>query len=1193
MDKNQMVGASLWIKMRHRAALTLTVMVGLLLMPFSAMAWVNNDRFTVDGITFQVSNEAKLELSAVASTNAGTIVIPATVIDPNDKTRTYRVTAVGGWLGGRWDNATEVTVPEGVTTLLACALQSSSISSVHLPTSLTKYTEEAGTNALDGMSNLSTIDFPYGNSNFMVENNVLYNADKTQIYMLPAKNTEALDANGMFSVPNGVEIISSSAFNQNESLKKIYISESVNEIHTNKAPTMANGCKNLVEAEVAATNTTFDSKDGVLFNEGMTKLLFFPQNKCNKEGDPSYTVPTTVETIAEVAFMNCQGLTSITLSNVKTLETSAFRNTGISIFNIPATCTTITEGTFVSNTQVDKYVVADGNPNYSSDEAGVLFKDGGQTLYAYPVHSDAKTYTINDNVKTISNNAFTSSKLQEVVFGSNVAKIDDLAFRGCGQLSKITFKEPVEGVTTTIGSQVFEGCGKLKKVTIPAHVTTLGRAAFNSCGQLDSIVVADNSKLESIDVLAFGSCPKLAYITFGKNSALKTIKYNAFRESGLGDLVLPASLTTIEQNAFSNCKSLGKVTFEPGSTIETIAAGAFADSGIKEIELPSSVVTVEDDAFRKCEALEKVTLGTAAQNISSKAFTFCKKLETFEVAPDNQYYSSTGGMLLNREKETLVIFPPAKTNNKFTLLPPSITKIGDYAFYNCEGLTNVTIPTKVQSIGERAFGLCDNLNTVTFLCNPALPSSGINQEDSKTAFDEDHLNKIDIFVRKDQYGNYKDNTFYDKFHSIGTSFWAKNGVAVEDDAKGIEEYIPVSTEAVYMLSTRSTDWTYVIPEEVTVKGDSEDKTYVVSMLGDYLFEKHSDDVHEVVVTKNVGYIGARCFVTKESKDKSLTGSTEKFEPTSTIKNVFFIPNSPTKEMLSTTKFELDDTKTNYSEFAPTTNIFVKKSQVDNYKAAWKHTVKSSDAKEFNDHLKMIDYKIKDVTIGAEYATFAREFDVDLGDYVKSINSDVEAAEVSGAVYAFTGKSLTKYEGNGDYGTATHHVRMNGLTTERHAEGCYIPRGTGVLLKVWGDPTATPTEEGKEFYYCIGEDDINEEVENALKPVTVNYLKVEDISTFDYYVMSASKGVFNKIGSTPFSIKIHKAYMQFDKDSNTSNAKVVFDFGDDTTDGISAITTDNKADNAHAEKVYYNLSGQRIDHPTHGIYIVNGKKVVIK
>ena len=206
-----------------------------------------------------------------------------------------------------------------------------------------------------------------------------------------------------------------------------------------------------------------------------------------------------------------------------------------------------------------------------------------------------------------------------------------------------------------------------------------------------------------------------------------------------------------------------------------------------------------------------------------------------------------------------MIFPPGKASDKFTPLPPSITTIGDYAFYDCKKLENVTIPNKVDSIGIRAFGLCENLNTITFLCDQMINPKKINQAQNEQSFDADKggikkMGKIKINVRKDKLSTYKNNPFYKKFASISPSF-----------ESGTEEYIVVSEKAVDLLSTTRTDHTFILPTKIQHNG----KDYEVSVIGDYAFENAPSSIEEVVVKTNVGYIGAKAFVKKNNTLKSV------------------------------------------------------------------------------------------------------------------------------------------------------------------------------------------------------------------------------------------------------------------------------------------------------------------------------------
>lgn len=519
---------------------------------------------------------------------------------------------------------------------------------------------------------------------------------------------------------------------------------------------------------------------------------------------------------------------------------------------------------------------------------------------------------------------------------------------------------------------------------------------------------------------------------------------------------------------------------------------------------------------------------------------------------------------MSHDKKELILFPHGKANKNFTLLPPSITKIGDYAFYDCAGLENVVIPNKVEEIGERAFSLCKKLNTITFLCDKMIDPAKINQLDNKRSFDNgssgttDMPTNIDIYVRKEQLANYNNEPFYQKFKSRKTSFEVDN-----------LEYLPVSATSVDLLDVKKTDYTFVVPDKVTHNGT----TYDVSMIGDYAFQNTTNAVHEVVVKKNVEYIGAKAFKTKIDDN------------TSTIERVFLLATNPTEKMLSTTRFELDETKTNYNEFAPATKIYVKKSAWNTYKTKWHKKVYDQNAhaevESSMNFINQIEYKVPGVNITHKYGTFSREFDTDFSEYKKENHScDIGAfvAPVSGIT-----------QGPGDYGTSKYKVRMVSVDEKGGPTGeyGYVPAETGVLLKVL-DVDSTPSD----FFYTIGEKDDHKYTisNNMMKAVTVNEQTVTKGSN-PFYVVSANKGVFMKAPSPTFKMPIHKAYAEIT--GVPAGAKVMFSLTDDNspTTGIDTIDTSSSA--TGSDNAYYNLNGQRIEKPQHGVYIHGGKKVIIK
>ncbi len=86
------------------------------------------------------------------------------------------------------------------------------------------------------------------------------------------------------------------------------------------------------------------------------------------------------------------------------------------------------------------------------------------------------------------------------------------------------------------------------------------------------------------------------------------------------------------------------------------------------------------------------------------------------------------------------------------------------------------------------------------------------------------------------------------------------------------------------------------------------------------------------------------------------------------------------------------------------------------------------------------------------------------------------------------------------------------------------------------------------------------------------------------VASGTDAVFKKIGSNSPTITTSKAYLEIP--AVVSAHELTMAFGDDVT-GIKNIKVGSE------DNVYYNLNGQRVLYPTKGLYIVNGKKVIIK
>ena len=190
-------------------------------------------------------------------------------------------------------------------------------------------------------------------------------------------------------------------------------------------------------------------------------------------------------------------------------------------------------------------------------------------------------------------------------------------------------------------------------------------------------------------------------------------------------------------------------------------------------------------------------------------------------------------------------------------------------------------------------------------------------------------------------------------------------------------------------------------------------------------------------------------------------------------------------------------------------------------------------------------------------------------------------------YSATLKSIpaTTVGGYGTFSSATHDLdfssaSLTAYTATSAADGLVhmepvtgkVPAATGLFL-------VGATE------YIPVTTDASSVGTNLLHPTTGG--DIYNSSKFQYVLGNQSGIAFYKVGGS-LSPAAGKAYLETDAEAAT-NARLAFIFDDDeNTTGI----VNNKRE-VTAIDGYYNLNGQRVANPTKGLYIVNGKKVIIK
>ena len=192
------------------------------------------------------------------------------------------------------------------------------------------------------------------------------------------------------------------------------------------------------------------------------------------------------------------------------------------------------------------------------------------------------------------------------------------------------------------------------------------------------------------DTLTTGNCGDNVTYSFDESTGVLTI-------SGTGDmkqwpeydspwcadtriktLIIDEGVTSIGDRAFQDCRNLSNV------------------------KLPNSLTLIYNDAFSNCTSLASVIIPDSVTSIGDDAFLGCISLKSIEISDNNKNYSSVDGVLFNKNKSVLVIYPAGKTDSVYSI-PNSVTSIGNSAFSECTNLSNITITDSVISIGDLAF----------------------------------------------------------------------------------------------------------------------------------------------------------------------------------------------------------------------------------------------------------------------------------------------------------------------------------------------------------------------------------------------------------------------------------------------------------------------------------------------------------
>ncbi len=585
-------------------------------------------------------------------TKLTTITIPRTV------------TSIGTQAFTRCENLESVYIDANITELPGYVFQSClNLRLISLPASL----ETISSTAFANCSNITQFMVADGSEHFAVDERSggLFNADYTELYMLPAGITE-------FVVPATLEV---------EDLAEILADYST-----------------ITTISVEEGNTVYTSLENVVYNSQTWDIVFLPA------GIKEIELPAAMTTLSATTLSIINACTTLEEIRIQDSETPVTRDFNLKynvlyssdwtvlavpkamdVYTIPNEVTELSPYDFMfgdrtggantaietityekTGTRTQPLVIADG------------IMDGAYTVFGYMQNLTTVELPANTVIGSyaFAQSAYDNPTLTNVTLTAGESgRIGDYAFRNTA-LTSIVIPEGY----TTLGNSAFSGL--TLSVSLPASLTTITTSTFSGC-TITGVTLAEGNTSFRYEDYVFSSFDGSTVYFIGGD--LETFEISA-------EMTDASSLLSLLRNV----GTLKEITVEEGNTNYQAKFGALYDMEWNLLFVPKAMTTftipVEVTQLGGTSAISGLFDGSAITKVTYEE----GEGEAFTI----EGYSSSS------------VFYGA---NKLTTveLPARTVSIGNYAFYSCSSLISVNIPSGVTSIGAQAFYYSNNIVSIT------------------------------------------------------------------------------------------------------------------------------------------------------------------------------------------------------------------------------------------------------------------------------------------------------------------------------------------------------------------------------------------------------------------------------------------------------------------------------------------------
>lgn len=651
--------------------------------------------FESDGIYYTITGSNTVSVVSGDYVYEGDVTIPQAV---GLSGKTYLVTAIGE-NAFKSMNIETVTLPEGLIAIGNEAFRSSGVKTISLPSTLTSM----GTGAFRECKSLTGIVLPDALKE--IKEYTFDGCVSLKILAL-GKQIVTIEQRAFFDtsieeliLPNSIKTVAPMAFGCCKMLKSLKIEDA--EVFLDKGAftdctsletiDLGNGVKTFGTGYYYVGDSRWPSFSGnggpFIRCTALTKIII-PSSVTDITGAFSgcsrlydVTLPNTLTTIGNNTFEGC-AIREITIpNNVTTIGEKAFYGCPINEIVLPSSLTSIGDNSF------------QGCPLTEITFPASLESIGNQAFWGCPLTA----VELSSSLKTIGENAFYKCPLTEVTIPKSVTLINNFAFNECKSLRKVK----IDNAPVTIRA-AFQNCTSLEDLDLGYSLVAIESnrdGCFAGCTSLTKIVIPN-----SITKLSWGTfqgCTGLNSVTIP--NSIQTIERNAFMNcSSITDILIPESVTSLGTSAFQNCTSLESVVFD--NAVLEIQESTFAGcTKLKSVDL-GRVTSIGKCAFQNCTQLEKLVIPNSVETLFS-SFIGCSSLKEVIIGTGvkelkNTYYDYYG-VFQDCTKLTSVTF---KTN--------ILTSLSSNTFKNCRSLKKIEIPASVTSIGESCFESCSVLSHI-------------------------------------------------------------------------------------------------------------------------------------------------------------------------------------------------------------------------------------------------------------------------------------------------------------------------------------------------------------------------------------------------------------------------------------------------------------------------------------------------